>query len=373
MSFGSDVAFSDSFDWGRLIEPLHLADHSDDEDGQKIQVQFYASTDSRLSGDDLLVGWQWIDVSGESNREGGDRRDGDLSFDINIPGFAPGSFYLISKVVGGSDVKTGSDVPGNLIGRESFQLVNPEGADPVLVWTSCALNAIKSAGSNGKPGVPPTTGTRLMAMLSAAMLDTLASFGDEVDPYRIDQDAPENSNRDAALIGAAYRILSKGLPGELPILRDQLTLSLQSLDGSQESIQRGLAFGESMADQIIALRANDGSSNSAPFSRPSGGMPGFVWTPASSGPMANVAVGAKWGLVTPWVISNVNAFSSDGLQARPDVNLALYAEQLNEVRLYGVLANTEKTTLLRTPDQTEIALFWAYDRPGHLPSLRSNP
>lgn len=158
MSFGSDVAFSDSFDWGRLIEPLHLADHSDDEDGQKIQVQFYASTDSRLSGDDLLVGWQWIDVSGESNREGGDRRDGDLSFDINIPGFAPGSFYLISKVVGGSDVKTGSDVPGNLIGRESFQLVNPEGADPVLVWTSCALNAIKSAGSNGKPGVPPHHG-----------------------------------------------------------------------------------------------------------------------------------------------------------------------------------------------------------------------
>jgi hypothetical protein len=63
------------------------------------------------------------------------------------------------------------------------------------------------------------------------------------------------------------------------------------------------------------------------------------------------------------VISGTDAFSSDGLQARPDVNLDLYAEQLNEVRLYGGLANTNQTTLQRTADQTEIALFWAYDRP----------
>jgi hypothetical protein len=63
------------------------------------------------------------------------------------------------------------------------------------------------------------------------------------------------------------------------------------------------------------------------------------------------------------VISSANDFSSDGLQARPDVNLDLYAQQLNEVRLYGGLANTSTTTLERSPDQTEIALFWAYDRP----------
>jgi hypothetical protein len=85
--------------------------------------------------------------------------------------------------------------------------------------------------------------------------------------------------------------------------------------------------------------------------------------PATAGPTANVALGANWGSVTPWVISGTEAFHSDGLQARPDVNLDLYAEQLNEVRLYGGLTNTAQTTLLRTPDQTEIAVFWAYDRP----------
>jgi membrane-associated phospholipid phosphatase len=67
--------------------------------------------------------------------------------------------------------------------------------------------------------------------------------------------------------------------------------------------------------------------------------------------------------VTPWAISGPEAYRSNGLQARPDVNLDLYAQQLNEVRLYGGLANTAQTTLERTPDQTEIALFWAYDRP----------
>jgi hypothetical protein len=76
-----------------------------------------------------------------------------------------------------------------------------------------------------------------------------------------------------------------------------------------------------------------------------------------------VALGPNWGSVTPWVISGTDAFRSDGLQCRPDVDLDLYAQQLNEVRLYGGLSDTEQTTLLRTADQTEIALFWAYDRP----------
>ena len=244
----------------------------------------------------------------------------------------------------------------------------PQGSDPILIWTNTALNAIQSAGSNGKPGVPPTTGSRLMAMLSTAMLDTLAAFdtlaayGDQADFYRIDQSAPAGANRDAALLGAAQRILSLELPGEISLIQEQYNLSLDSLTGSEESIEAGLAFGAGMADQIRALRANDGSANTTPYTPPSGGLPGYVWMPAETGPTAGVAVGPNWGSVTPWVISSPDAYRSDGIQARPDVNLDLYAQQLNEVRLYGGLANTSTTTLERSPDQTEIALFWAYDR-----------
>jgi hypothetical protein len=211
--------------------------------------------------------------------------------------------------------------------------------------------------------VPPTTGTRLLAMLSTAMLDTVAAFGDQVDFYRIDQSAPAGTNMNAALVGAAQRILSLELPGESSLIQQQYASSLGSLTGSAESIQAGLDFGSGIADQIRGLRANDGSANATPYTPPSGGLPGYVWTPAPSGPTAGVALGPNWGSVTPWVISSPGAFSSNGLQARPDVNLDLYAEQLNEVRLYGGLANTSTTTLERSPDQTEIAFFWACDRP----------
>jgi hypothetical protein len=265
-----------------------------------------------------------------------------------------------------------TDIAGNA-GSAAFDWVSidtlnptpalvPPGSDPILVWTNIALNAIQSAGSNGKPGVPPTTGSRLMAMLSTAMLDTAAAFGDQVDSYRIDQIAPASANMDAALVGAAQRILSLELPGENSLIQEQYTSSLQSLAGSAESIQAGLAFGAGIADQIRALRANDGSANTTPYTPPSGGLPGYVWTPAPSGPTADVAVGPNWGSVTPWVISSPDDFSSNGLQCRPDVDLDQYAQQLNEVRLYGGLANTSTTTLERSPDQTEIALFWAYDR-----------
>jgi hypothetical protein len=239
----------------------------------------------------------------------------------------------------------------------------PPGSDPILTWTHCAVVAIQSAGSNGKPGVPPTTGSRLMAMLSTAMLDTLAAFDAQVDSYIIDLEAPTVANMNAALLGAAERILSLELPGESILIQDQYNLSLASLTGSAESIQAGLAFGAGIADQIRAERANDGSANTTDYTPPSGGLPGYVWMPAETGPTADVAVGPNWGSVTPWVISSANDFSSDGLQARPDVNLDLYAQQLNEVRIYGGLANTSTTTLERSPDQTEIALFWAYDRP----------
>jgi len=266
-----------------------------------------------------------------------------------------------------------TDVAGNT-GSAGFDSVSidtlnptpalvPPGSDPVLIWTNCALKVIQSAGSNGKPGVPPTTGTRLMAMLSTAMLDTLAAFGDQVHYYRIDQSAPAVANMNAALLGAAQRILSLELPGESSLIQEQYNLSLQSLTGSQESIQAGLAFGAGIADQIRALRANDGSNNNTDYTPPSGGLPGYVWMPADSGPTKGVALGSNWGSVTPWVISSPDAYRSNGLQARPDVNLDLYAQQLNEVRLYGGLANTPTTTLERSPDQTEIALVWAYDRP----------
>ena len=320
--------------------------------GELVWVSLYLSTDGRLdSGDSLLLRRQ---VRLEANS------DKVLKFDFSTAGLAvaEGSYNLIARIEPPAGV-----VDSNLVNNQSVALVNSRGGDPVLVWTSTALNAIQSAGSNGKPGVPPTLGTRLMAMLSTAMLDAVAAFGDKVSPFSFDLKAPSGASREAAIVGAAQRILSQELPGESDLIQAQLAHSLAELKGSKQGIQAGLAFGAGLADQVRASRASDGYNNNTPYTPPADGLPGYVWMPATSGPTAGVALGANWGSVTPWVISGPDAYQSDGLYCRPDVDLDAYATQLNEVRQFGGLTSTAVTSIERTADQTQIALFWAYDRP----------
>jgi len=314
-------------------------------------VSLYASTDNRFDASDILLGRSQLRIKSNQTKN--------LELEYSTAGLAlaEGSYNLIARI----DPLAGV-IDSNTANNQSVALVNAAGSDAILTWTSCALNAIKSAGSNGKPGIPPTSGTRMMALLSTTLLDTVAAFGNTVAPYRIDVAAGSGVSRQAAIVGAAQQILSQLLPGETELISAQVNKSLSEIGGSAQSINAGLAFGAQLANQALALRANDGSSNNTPYSAPAG-MPGYVWMPATSGPTAGAALGCNWGSVTPWVISSASAYQPDGLQARPDVNLDLYAQQLNEVRQYGGLASTATTTLLRSAEQTEIALFWAYDRP----------
>ena len=320
--------------------------------GQLVWVSLYLSTDGRFGTDDSLLVRRQVKLKANSDKV--------LKFKFATAdqAVADGSYYLIARVESPTGV-----VDVNPANNQSVELVNGRGSDVILTWISCALNAIQSAGSYGKPGVPPTTGTRLMAMLSTAMLDAVAAFGNTVNPYRFDLMAPSGASRQAAVVGAAQRILALELPGESDIIQAQLSKSLAELNGSNQGIQAGLAFGAGLADQVRASRASDGYNNNTPYTPPANGLPGYVWMPATSGPTAGVALGANWGSVTPWVISGPDAYQSNGLQSRPDVDLDAYATQLNEVRQLGGLASTAVTSIQRTADQTEIAYFWAYDRP----------
>jgi hypothetical protein len=215
--------------------------------------------------------------------------------------------------------------------------------DPIIAWHCHALEAIQSAGSNGKPGVPPTTGTRLMAMLSTAL------------------EASRDSG-EAAAHKAAHTILWHELPTERVALDNHYYRAMQSVRGPWRDIVLSRRRGQGIADSIRRIRNEDGSDDTTTYRPPVNALPGYTWMPAETGPTAGVALGPNWGTVQLWNPKNT-ALRPDGLQARPDVNLDLYAQQLNEVRLYGGLANTATTTSLRSAEQTDIALFWAYDRP----------
>jgi hypothetical protein len=214
-------------------------------------------------------------------------------------------------------------------------------------------------------GVGPTTGSRLMAMLSTTIYDTVCAFNNTYKPYKVDVSAPRTISLEAAVAGAAQRVLSSLLPGQRDYINEQLRKSVFEIKGTSRSIRSGLAFGANIADRSMALRVHDGADNNAPYIP--NATTGYVWQPAAPGqPNAGVALGPNWGSVTPWVLSPSQLGTlakAAQLEARPDKNAVLYAQQIEEVREVGALQDTPTTMLSRTADQTEIAKFWAYDRP----------
>ena len=320
---------------------------------QSLRFQVFISGDNRLDSVDLTRIDRMLNFSPNSNAV-----YTTITFDLRTTAMARGSMIFLGRID-----------PDNLV-AETNELNNAAmirgsalGTDVVLDWISNALTAVMCEGQQGR-GVGPTTGTRLMAMLSTAIYDTVCGFNATQTPYRFDLNAPSGASIRAAVIGAASRILGQLLPGQADFIQSQAAASLANVGSlSDNSISSGLSFGQQMADRVITDRAADGSANTAPYIAPDR-ADGYVWRPQLSGPTAGVALGPQWGEVKPFAISNVQAYMPvGGLEARPDVNYAKYLEQLQEVRSYGALTNTATTTVLRTADQTQMAKFWACDRP----------
>jgi hypothetical protein len=106
--------------------------------------------------------------------------------------------------------------------------------------------------------------------------------------------------------------------------------------------------GQQAAAGIIALRANDGSfpSNPTPFT---GGTDPGVWrpTPPAFAPMVTVWVAT----VTPFTLKSPDQFRAP---PPPALTSHRYTENYNEVKALGSFSNSA-----RTPEQTDLALFWA--------------
>jgi len=119
----------------------------------------------------------------------------------------------------------------------------------------------------------------------------------------------------------------------------------------------GLAVGQAAAAAIVALRANDGSAqNMVDFDYVEGTQPG-EWRFAPDFPFP-FAFGPEWGNVTPFVLRRSSQF-----RPPPPYQLtgARYAADYNEIKRLG--GNDTTTPSERTPDQTEIGLFWIESSP----------
>ena len=225
--------------------------------------------------------------------------------------------------------------------------------DPVLEWIDVMNTTVLAAGT------PPNVTSRVVALVSASVFDAVNGIDPRFLPLQVKPHAPDNASQRAAAIEAACAILLKLYPTQSGMLTTRLNAALAALASTEkaESIAAGVAWGQTVADAIWASRLTDGF---APPPPPFIGAQGVLGTPAIGvwrpTPPAN-AFGAtpQIATMTPWVLRRPSQF-----RLPPPVALssAEYAADFNEVKSMGILSS-----LTRTPDQTEFALFWALNTP----------
>jgi hypothetical protein len=219
--------------------------------------------------------------------------------------------------------------------------------DPVLDWISI-MNSTVIAG-----GTSPLVSTRNVALVSASVFDAVNGIEPRFQPLHVKPNAPHHASQSAAAIQAAYVILADLYPKQLGTLTAQRDASIAALasKGKAESINAGVAWGQTVADAIWNWRLTDGFLPPPPPFL--GAAVTGVWRPT---PLVFASgAGPQFASMTPWVLTRPSQFR---LPPPLALDSAEYATELNEVEVMGVYSGSA-----RTPDQSELALFWAGNTP----------
>jgi PAP2 superfamily len=220
--------------------------------------------------------------------------------------------------------------------------------DVVTVWNRTMIDALETAAT------PPPHAMRIGAIVQSSVFDALNGIERKYTPIHVQPGAPPGASREAAVVEAAYEALVTLFPAQKPTFDAKLADSLAQIggEGNDESVQRGLAWGKQVADEILAWRAGDGISAVLPPYVP-GNQPGD-WRPTPPG-FSTQPVFRQFANMTPWAMTSPSQFLPAG---PPALTSARYTRDFNEVKTMG-----GATSVARTPFQTETALFWASDLP----------
>jgi hypothetical protein len=248
-------------------------------------------------------------------------------------------------------------------------------ADSLRYWNSVAIDASGLDHTPVQPGetrvfgeqLGPGRASRAMAIVHIAIFDAVNSILGGYRSYTRVPSARPTASVDAAIAQAAHDTLIAVFPSQRAALDQLLAEDLGQLTGRDErSKDDGREAGRRAAAAIIALRRNDGSDAADPR------MDGEWATSDDAGhwrqdpiSRAPVALGAHWGEVQPFVLQSPEQFRAP---VPPAMSSKEYARAYAEVLAVGGDGVTTPTE--RTDEQTEIAVFWAYDG---TPSLCAPP
>jgi hypothetical protein len=185
-----------------------------------------------------------------------------------------------------------------------------------------------------------------LAYVHLAIYDAVNAIDHRFQSYGPDIPAPADASLETAAIEAAFRTLVQLFPDQVSPLTTQYTAALSIIpDGSAKA--DGMRAGQAAATSIMTMRASDGRGANVPYTWPSAPTAG-VWIPT---PPALLAPALPWlSKVTPFTMKSPSDFRPD-----PPFSLASveWADDYNQVKTLGAINST-----VRTPAQTEIALFW---------------
>ncbi|MBI3807858.1 MAG: phosphatase PAP2 family protein [Nitrospirae bacterium] len=211
----------------------------------------------------------------------------------------------------------------------------------------------------------PDRSSRAMAIVHLAVFEVVNAIEGNYTSYIGLAPAKVGASLNAGVSQAAYDTLVALFPSQTAAFDTVLAESLSEIpDGRMKA--NGIALGKRAAAAILAARANDGSQHSEPrvgIEFLTSNDPGkWRQDPISQ---ITLALGAYWGEVKPFVLERGDQFRAP---VPPRIDSAAYAAAYNEVKMLG--GDGVVTPTIRSAEQTQIGIFWAYDG---TPSLCAPP
>jgi PAP2 superfamily len=211
----------------------------------------------------------------------------------------------------------------------------------------------------------PARASRAMAIVHVAVFEAVNAISGGYYSYVGMHRENPNASMAAAIAQAAHDTLAAQFPSQAAAFAEQLANDLNQIAHNSLKL-KGMEIGRRAAAMTLALRANDGSQQAEPrvgenfFTSNDPGL--WRQDPISRIPLA---LGAFWDRVTPFVLRSASQFRAP---VPPALNSPEYAAAFNEVKSLG--ADGVTTPTIRTAEQAEIGIYWAYDG---TPSLCAPP
>jgi len=183
--------------------------------------------------------------------------------------------------------------------------------------------------------------------MHAAIYDAVNAIDRTHRPYLVRlSGVPRSASRDAAAVAAAHQVLVALYPAFKATLDAELQQSLAEIPDGHDKIE-GIRIGQTVANRVLALRSNDGSS-AQPIAYVFGTAPGdYQSTPPNFPPQPQLT---HWSRVTPFALQSANQFRPG---PPPALTSDSYSDALNQIKFLGIVDSTTATS-----DEALTGRFW---------------